>query len=38
MEEQNYYLKHILEYRKKHPRCKYCAFHKFQSIPMGYGY
>ena len=38
MEKQNYYLKHILEYRKKHPRCKYCAFHKFQSIPMGYGY
>ena len=38
MEKQNNYLECILKYRKKHPRCKYCIFHKFQDTPFGYGY
>ena len=38
MAEQNNNLKQIQQYRKKHTRCRYCVFHKFQDIPMGYGY
>ena len=34
MKEQDY----VLDYRKKHPRCKYCVFHKFKSMPWQYGY
>ena len=30
--------KQIKKFRETHPRCKYCIFHKFKDIPIGFGY
>ena len=35
MEKQNYNL--IIEYRKKHHRCRYCIFYKYIYAPVGMG-